>query len=194
MAIANDLKKKINNLKIINQLSNQGKGSAVRAGLLAAKGEYRLFLDADNATPIEHLGLVWPLFDSGADIVIGSRHPRDAAGTKMIVPQVLWKRFLGKAGNLLFQSMAVRGIWDTQCGFKIMRARVAKKLLPLTRCRRWSLDAELLMLARRANYNIVVIPVKWSNSEKSRVGFKGYFITLAELIGIKWRVFTKKYL
>ncbi|MCK5211438.1 glycosyltransferase family 2 protein [Candidatus Parcubacteria bacterium] len=192
LAIVNDLKKKIENLMIINQPSNQGKGAAVRAGLLAARGEYRLFLDADNATPIEHLDAVWPQIERGADMVIGSRHPRDAAETKIIVPQVLWKRFLGKAGNLLFQSMAVRGIWDTQCGFKIMRAELAKKLLPLCQCRRWALDAELLMLARQANYNIVAIPVKWSNSKESRVGFVGYFITLAELIGIKWRILTKR--
>ena len=193
LEIVYDLKKEIKGLKIIDQQPNQGKGAALRVGLLAAGGEYRLFLDADNATPIEHLDAVWPLFGQGADIIIGSRHSRDAAKTKMIVPQVLWKRFLGKAGNLLFQSMAVRGIWDTQCGFKIMRAGVAKKLLPLCQCRRWALDAELLMLARRAGYNIAIIPVKWSNSLQSRVGFEGYFVTLVELIGIKWRVLTKKY-
>lgn len=193
LEILNRIKKEIEYLKIIDQPFNQGKGMAVRAGLLAAKGEYRLFLDADNATPIEHLDLVWPRFKNGADIVIGSRHPRDAAGTELIVPQVLWKRFMGKAGNLLFQSLAVWGIWDTQCGFKIMRAELAKKLLPLCKCRYWALDAELLMLVRQANYNIAIIPVKWSNSKESRVGFKGYFITLFELLGIKWRVFTKKY-
>jgi len=194
LEIASNLKKEIKNLRIIDQQPNQGKGMAVRTGLLAARGEYRLFLDADNATPIEHLDAVWPCFTAGADIVIGSRHVKDAAGTEVIVSQVLWKRFLGKAGNLLFQSLAIWGIWDTQCGFKIMRAELAKKLLPLSKCRRWALDAELLVLARQANYNIAAIPVKWSNSKESRVGFKGYFITLIELIGIKWRVFTKKYL
>jgi len=193
LEIAYDLRKEIKDLIIIDQQPNQGKGVAVRAGLLAARGEYRLFLDADNATPIEHLDAVWPRFERGADIVIGSRHLRDAVGTELIVPQVLWKRFLGKAGNLLIQTLAVWGIWDTQCGFKIMRFELAEKLLPLSKCRRWALDAELLILARRANYNIVAIPVKWSNSKESRVGFKGYFITLAELIGIKWRILAKKY-
>ena len=193
LAIANDLKKEIEYLKIIDQQPNQGKGAAVRVGLLAAKGEYRLFLDADNATPIEHLDLVWPRFAKGADIVIGSRHSKDAVKAEIIVPQILWKRLFGKAGNLLFQSLAVPGIWDTQCGFKIMRAELAEKLLALCKCRRWALDAELLALSRCANYNIASIPIKWSNSKESRVGLKGYFVTLAELLGIKWRFLTKKY-
>ncbi len=181
---ARELAAKFPMIKLVEHESNRGKGAAIRTGLLQAGGDFRLFIDADNATTIDHLDSVWPHFRNNADIVIGSRHPRDAAGSRIVRSQARWKRAFGKVGNLIFQALSVKGIWDTQCGFKVLSAQAAATLLPHTTLDRWAIDAEILMLARSAGYRIAIIPVRWTNGPVSRVGLSGYFVTLREVLGI----------
>jgi len=191
--IAKELKDKYNNLRIIDNDTNRGKGAVVRQGFLEATGKYRLFIDADNATTINHLDLVWPHFENGADIVIGSRNHRDATSAYQKTKQPAWKRFFGMCGNYFIQLLTVRGIWDTQCGFKIITDEASKKIIPKLKCKRWAFDVEILLLMEKAGYKIKIIPVEWNNSENSRVGVKGYFITLIEIIKIKYNSILKKY-
>ena len=191
--IASELANKNNKIKLINIKKNKGKGAAVRQGLLSASGEYRLFLDADNATSIDHIEKVWPYFKEDYDVVIGSRNPKDAKGADQVVSQPLWKRLLGICGNLLIRFMAVKGIWDTQCGFKAFTKKAVENIAPKTTTNRWGFDVEILALAQHMNYKIAIIPVSWINSEESRVGIKGYFSTLKEIIKIKLNLINKKY-
>lgn len=178
---------------LLNHKTNQGKGAAVKTGMLKAKGKFRIFLDADGATPIEHIDLIWKPFQEGADIVIGSRNYKDAKNAKQIKKQILWKRILGICGNKLIQLLIVRGIYDTQCGFKAFREDTAKKIFPLMQIKRWIFDIEILSIAQKYKYKTVIIPVSWLSSNISRVGLKGYFIALFELIKIKKNLLLKKY-
>ena len=188
------LQKIIDNILFINNKINQGKGAAIREGLLSAQGKYRLFLDADNATSINNLDKVWSHFKIGADIVIASRNHYDAPGAKIAVPQPVWKTFLGKAGNLIFQFLAVRGIRDTQCGFKIFTDNFVKCIIPKTKIKRWAIDAEILALAKKHKHKLKTIPVEWKNSkQKSSVGVKGYFISFKEALQIRWNFIKGKY-
>ena len=118
---------------------------------------------------------------------------KDAKGAKQAVPQTFIKRQLGNMGNVLIQLLAVPGIWDTQCGFKVFRSDVAENIFKRCKMDRWALDIEALALARKFKYKIGIIPVYWINNPESRVGIKGYFITFRELFKIKWNLIRGKY-
>lgn len=194
LAISEKLKEKIKNFKIINFSKNQGKGAAIRAGLLKSSGKFGLFIDADNAVSIEHLEKVWPHFIAGADLVIGSRSPRDAKGTRQLIPQATWKIVFGKTGNFILQFLTAHGIKDTQCGFKIFKRDFIQNIIPKTKINRWTIDAEILALAQKFNYTIKIIPVDWKElKKKSNVGLIGYFIALKEVIIIKYNLLNGKY-
>jgi dolichyl-phosphate beta-glucosyltransferase len=191
--IARRLKKTIRGLRIIEMRKNQGKGAAVREGLAAAAGKWRLFLDADNATTIDHIEKAWPLLDRGCDIVIGSRNPNDAPGAAQVIRQPRWKRTMGIIGNRLIRLLAVSGISDTQCGFKIFSARAAREIVPRMSITRWGFDVEMLVIGRGRGYKIAAIPVKWRNSFDSRVGITGYIETLKDLAKIKINALSGRY-
>ncbi len=115
----------INNLKLIDNQENKGKGAVVRQGMLSAKGLWRLFMDADNSTSIVEFNKMIPYFKSGYSVVIGSR---DVKGARLMPPQPFYKRILGNIGNLIIQIFLVPGIWDTQCGFKCLSEEAAEKI------------------------------------------------------------------
>ena len=167
--IVTDFQKSIKNLRLIDNKENHGKGWAVRRGVLEAKGQVRLFMDADNATTVEHFDKMKTYFDRGAKVVIGSREDRDAKGAKQAVPQSFIKRLLGDLGNCLIQIFAVCGIWDTQCGFKAFSAEIAENVFTKTKIDHWGFDIEALALAKKLKYKIEIIPVYWINNPHSRV-------------------------
>lgn len=183
----------IPNLKLIDNYENQGKGAVIRQAMMAVEGEYRLFMDADNSTTLDHFEKMIPYLEEGYEIVIGSRDSKDAEGASQAVPQSLIKRLMGNAGNLLIQIFAVSGIWDTQCGFKCFSKKAVADIFPKLTINRWGLDIEILAIAKRMNYKIAIIPVYWKNSPESKVGFKGYLRTLKELFQIWWRLIMNKY-
>lgn len=183
--VAQKLSGEIPYLKIINRKKNRGKGFTVREGMLAARGRIRLFSDADNSTDIGHFERMRPLFDKGYDIVIGSRDSKDAEGARQIISQAWHKRILGNMGNLFIQLVAVRGIWDTQCGFKAFRDYAARKIFSASKISRWGFDVEVLALARAVEYKIGIIPVLWKNDPKSHVKFLGYLQVLWETIKVR---------
>lgn len=171
-------------VSVIDRKENHGKGYTVREGILTAKGKIRLFMDADNATDISHFDLMKPLFDSGYDIVIGSRDGKDASGARQAVSQPWYKRLLGNMGNLFIQMFAVRGIWDTQCGFKAFTNEAAEKIFKYSKIDKWGFDIEVLALARLFKYKIGIVPVYWINNPNSRVKLSNYFQVLMETVKI----------
>lgn len=180
-------------IKILDNDRNLGKGASVRKGLLAANGDYSLFVDADNASSIDHLEKAWPFIQKKCDIVIGTRSEKDAAGANQKVAQANWKRQWGTLGNYIIRILLIKNIWDTQCGFKIFSKEAAKKIIAQTKVNRWALDVEVLALAQKYHYQIAIIPIHWINRPDSRVKIKGYFIMLWEVLKIKYNFLTKKY-
>lgn len=187
------LKGEILYLSVIDKKENRGKGYAVKEGMLAARGRIRLFTDADNSTDISHFELMRPLFDKGYEMAICSREKKDAAGARQSVPQGRFKRLLGNLGNLFIQLVAVRGIWDTQCGFKAFRDFAAKEIFSRQRIERWGFDIEVLALARALGYKIGIVPADWKNDPQSHVKMSSYFQVLWETVKIKWYLMSGKY-
>lgn len=175
-------------LRLLQMPHNAGKGAAVRRGVLAAQGEFVVFLDADNATRLREIENAWPALRQPHAIVIGSRTLPES----VIVARQPWRRVLvGKIGNLLIQALLLPGLSDTQCGFKVFRTAEARELFtPLTTWR-WGFDVEILARARRAGYRIVEIPVHWTDGPVSRVGRGDARRTLTELLRIR-RVLTSR--
>ncbi len=191
--VASDLQAEIVNLRVIDRKENRGKGYTVREGILAAMGEIRLFSDADNSTDISHFDKMKSLFQQNYDIVICSRDKKDAAGATQAVPQSFFKRQLGNMGNLFIQLFAVRGIWDTQCGFKAFRAKAVEQIFSRAKIDRWGFDVEVLALARKFNYRVGIVPAYWINDPKSHVKLSDYVQVLLETLKIWWWLRTGGY-
>lgn len=153
-------------LEVLRYLVNRGKGHAVRAGVLAVGGEHVLICDADLATPIEELDGFWRFFEEGADIVIASRPLRES---HLVKRQPLYREFAGRFFNLLVRAVAVRGIHDTQCGFKLFRGEAARAIFPLCSLSDFGFDIEVLHVAQRLGFRIREAPVHWYHRPGSKV-------------------------
>ena len=180
----------IEQMTVIVNDENHGKGAAVRQGMLRARGNFRLFMDADNSTSIDHFAAMRRLFDDGYSVVIGSRR---AAGSHLDPPAPLYRQILGTVGNVIIQLLVVPGIWDTQCGFKGFTAAAAEALFGASIIDRWAFDVELLALAERLGYRIKEMPVHWVNDVRSSVKSTAYPNTLFEIATIRWRLWTNGY-
>lgn len=175
----------IEHLKILDRAVNRGKGFTVKEGMLAAIGRIRLFSDADNSTDISHFDKMIPLFKEGYDIVIASRHSKDAAGAQQAVSQARYKRIIGQVGNRIIQSVAVPGIWDTQCGFKAFRDYAAEKIFSVGVIEGWGFDIETLALARALPYKVGIVPAYWINKPGSHVGIFSYVQVLLDTVRVR---------
>ena len=161
-----NLRMEIPFLRILPMIRNQGKGAAVRTGMLAANGDIRVFTDADGSTPIEELEkLLEPILNNRAQIVIGSRYLK---GSDVEQKQPLLRRLWSRVANGVIQRMLLPGIVDTQCGFKAFTADVTERIFPLCTVNEWAFDLELLSLAKAMNLEIAEVPVKWINDDRSK--------------------------
>lgn len=190
--IVRELSQKIKNLKLIDNKENHGKGYVVRQGMLEAKGEYRLFTDADNSTSLNQIEKMWPEFEKGYDIVIGSR---DIKGAILDPPQsFLRKIILGKGFRILTQIICgTWGIYDTQCGFKCFKDSCAKDIFPRCQINRFAFDPEILIIAKKLGYKIKEIPVYWKNNPESKVKIKSVFNMFFDLFRIRKNLILDKY-
>lgn len=180
-------------LRVIDNKENHGKGYVVRQGMIEAKGEYRVFTDADNSTDISHLEKMIQKFKEGFDIVMGTRDYKDAIGAKQAIPQSGIKRLLGNMGNLFIQVLVVPGVWDTQAGFKGFSAAAAERIFPQLKITRWGFDIEIWALARKFKYKIAKIPLFWKNDAESKVKPSAYFAVLLETVKIRLNLWGGKY-
>lgn len=145
---------------------NRGKGYAVRRGMLAQDADTILFSDADLAAPIEEIEKLWPHVEAGSPIAIGSRPLRDS---RLEVRQPLYRELLGRAFNKAVQMLAIRGIQDTQCGFKLFERDVARDVFSRCKVDGFGFDFESLMIAKDLGYRIAEVPIRWSHQEGSKV-------------------------
>ena len=164
-------------------LSHHGKGSAVRGGMLSARGQYRFLADADLSMPIEHLERFLPPALTEFDIAIGSR---EAPGSRRF-HEPLRRHLMGRVFNWMVRLLAVRGFSDTQCGFKCFDARAAETLFPLQRAHGFGFDVEVLFIAQRLGMRIVDIPIDWYYEEGSKVKpVRDSVLMLRDILAVRW--------
>jgi dolichyl-phosphate beta-glucosyltransferase len=170
-------------VKLIALGANRGKGAAVRAGMLAARGREVLFSDADLATPIEELDKLRRRLADGCDIAIGSRA---APGADIRVRQHPMRELMGRTFNLMVRVAALGGIRDTQCGFKLFRRDAAHDLFGHACLDGFAFDVEVLWLAR-GRYQVAEVPVVWSHVDDSKVSPGGDAARMfVDLLRIRW--------
>jgi len=189
--LVREMMPKINNLRLIDNKENRGKGYVVRQGLLEAKGDFRLFTDADNSTSIDHVERMWPWFEKGYDIVIGSREVEGA----VLVPPQPWVR-KKKADAFRLAANIFTGLWDirdTQCGFKCFTKKVIEDIFPRCKIDKFSFDAEILVIAKKLGCKIKEIPITWKNDPETKVKFKHMAKMGFDLIKIRLNLITGKY-
>ena len=168
-------------VKLISNGANRGKGHAVREGMLAAKGGWILFSDADLSTPIEELDRFFEHADW--DIIIASRALK---GSRIIVHQPPHRELGGKLINLFVRLLALPGIKDTQCGFKLFRKECAQKIFTRQTLHGWSFDAEVLFIGKKLGCRILELPVRWENDADTKVKpFRAGFRMIADLVKIR---------
>lgn len=184
---------------VVVENSHQGKGPTVSSGMLQAQGMYRVFTDFDQSTPISEVEKLFPFIDDGYDVVIGSRAIQGARRED----EPWYRHFMGLGFNALVQLIAVPGIHDTQCGFKLFSGESAEDLFPRLKVYEGkarqdaftgAFDVELLLLARKRGYKIAEVPVIWHHHETDRVSpVKDSLRMLWDIMKIRANDITRRY-
>ena len=162
---------------------NAGKGRAVRTGVAHTTGRFVAFTDADLSTPIEELPRLVEKMDAGYDVVIGSRA---LPGSRIEVHQPWYRENMGRLYNLFVRALALPGLRDTQCGFKLWSAAAADDAFAAARLDGFTFDVEALYVARKRGYRIAEMPVTWRNDAATRVGLGGGSRAFPDLLKIRW--------
>ena len=144
---------------------HRGKGGAVRAGMLAATGRHRFMCDADLAMPVSQIPIFLDHMARGADVAIGSREGREARR----IGEPSYRHFIGRVFNGVVQPLALPGIEDSQCGFKMFTAAAVESVFALVTTDGWAFDVEVLAIARRHGLRIVEVPIEWHFGEASKL-------------------------
>lgn len=173
--------------RVVRRPVRGGKGAAVRAGVLAAQGEWILMTDADLSIPLDELARLAER-TVRAPIVIGSKR---APGNSIEYPFL--RRVVGGGGQLLIALFVVRGFHDTQCGFKLYRADVARELFAASRVDGFGFDFEVLFLARRLGYAVEEVPVRVEHQLGSSVRVSSYLAVLGEVLHVNWNRIQGRY-
>lgn len=153
---------------VIDNQIQKGKGFAVKSGMLKAKGQYVFFMDCDLSTPlVEVLNFLAHLeAHPEVEVLIGSRRHHQS---QMIKKQNVIRRKMGQVFNFFVQMFAVKGIRDTQCGFKAFRQHAVQPIFSRQKIDGFSFDVEILLLADFMGFKIDVLGVKWINSPETKV-------------------------
>ena len=167
-AVVEEFRTKHPAVRLLRLARNTGKGGAIRRGIQEARGELQLIADADGATPFQELTRLEASIGNGADIAIGSRVL--AARDRRYRVKARWHRTaLGTFFNWVVRRLGIRGISDTQCGFKLFRKAVAQDLFSVAWVDGYGFDLEILYVAQRRGYRISEVPVNWADRPGSKV-------------------------
>jgi dolichyl-phosphate beta-glucosyltransferase len=169
---------------VLQREPHRGKGGAVKAGLLAATAPFRFICDADLSMPVTELPRFLPPVLTGVDVAIATR---EGLGARR-VGEPIARHLAGRAFNYLVQRLAVSGIEDTQCGFKMFTADAAEAIFPLVRVEGWAFDIEALAIARAQGRRIAEVPIEWHYRRDSQVKLlRDGFGMFRELVRIRAR-------
>lgn len=221
---AESFKDKIKHLQVVHESEIEmgtGKGAALKAGMSRAKGDIKMFMDADSSTPIKELDKLLPYFKEGYDVVMGSRYtdkplpgihkPFRAFGqalkevfevliygysksNTMVKKQGRFRQLVSRGANLSFVVLLGQSYADTRCGFKAYRKEVADTLFSLQTLPGWGFDTEILVIAEKYKYKIIEVPIDWhDDAEISDMTLGGIFGSYIEIFKIKWNKLSGKY-
>jgi dolichyl-phosphate beta-glucosyltransferase len=166
-------------------LPHAGKGAALRAGVLASRGQFVLCTDADLSAPITELPALLSSLQGGAAVAIGSRALRSS---RVQVAQPLHRRMMGRGFNLLVQMVLLPGLHDTQCGFKLFRGDIARQAFRYLEIDGFACDVETLFLVRLLGHRVEEVAVEWNDAPGSRVrAVRDSTDMFFELMNIRWR-------
>lgn len=180
---------------------HRGKGYAVRTGMLAARGHIVLFSDADLSTPIEEIAEMLPWFERGYGVVIGSREGKGARR----IQEPFYRHLMGRVFNMIVRLLAVRGIDDTQCGFKAFRDDVAKDVFSrmklygenakkINDAMVTGFDVEVLFIAQKAGVKIKEVPVEWRYGSETKVNpLKDSWRNFRDVALVRWNDLRGRY-
>lgn len=176
-------------LRVFELSQGRGKGADVAYGMERARGRYRMFMDADLATPLHHLYTLRGQMDADADAIIGVR---DLGQSHQGL-----RKMISSLGNAVIRWVLGEPVPDTQCGFKAFRSDVAETIFPRQTIRGWGFDIELLAITKKHGYAITTMPVPdWQDVGDSALGnapISAAFSTLRDLVMIKWRMSRGRY-
>ena len=164
--IVNTLRDSNPNIELLKNATNRGKGAAVKKGVLAANGEYVLFLDADYSTSIEEFDKCQPFIEEGIPVVIGSRREKES---NIVVRQPWYRVYMGHTFSVMARLLLAPSIHDFTCGFKCFETATAKEIFKKQLIEDWSFDAEILHIAYRKGLQIQQVPISWENHPDSKV-------------------------
>ena len=162
--VAQEFAQKHANVRVIKS-DQRGKGLAIQRGVKEAKGEYLFMCDADLSMPIEEISKFIPPKLNKVDVAIGSREAPGAVRYN----EPPYRHITGRVFNTLIHWLVLPGLQDTQCGFKCIRADIARDIFPRQTLTGWAFDVELLYIARRHGYQIVEIPIGWYFNADSKI-------------------------
>lgn len=178
-------------IRLVQNPGNRGKGFSVRNGMLHARGDICLFTDADLSSPMTEAQKLFDAIAQGADVAIGSRWLQVELQTER---QPLYRQAFGRIFNLALRAILGLRFADTQCGFKAFRREAAQQIFPLQRIERWGFDPEILFLAQRAGLRVEEVPVLWAHSEGTRLHpLRDGLRMFAEVLRIRWNSMTGEY-
>lgn len=187
VALLNGYKKKSKigrNIKIVSYKVNQGKGYAIRTGMLESNADYTLFFDADMSTPLSEIEKFVPFFNQEIDVVVGTR--KNGHST-VIKHQPKLREFLGKCFTKITQIALNTNVTDFTCGFKAFSKRSLNAVFQNAIINGWGYDAEIIFLAKKYDFSIAEKAVTWANDERTKVKiYKAVPQTLKELAIIRW--------
>jgi glycosyltransferase involved in cell wall biosynthesis len=179
--IATELAADYDFIKVLDEPA-QGKGAAVRTGMLASTGQYLFIADADLSMPIEEVNKFLPPALKDYDVAIGSREAPGAV--RYDEPE--YRHLMGRVFNFIVKVLAVPGFQDTQCGFKCFRREPGLDLFASQTIDGWAFDVELLYIALRRNYRVVEVPINWYYRQNSRISpLRDAFDMVREVLKIR---------
>jgi len=164
LAIAQEHATRLPYLVVIHE-QRRGKGLAVRTGMLAAQGQYRIFCDVDFSMPVSEITRFIPPQLPDSQVAIASR---EAPGAVRF-GEPYYRHLSGRVFNTLVRLLALPGLQDSQCGFKCFRGDIAEEIFPLQTNTGWTFDVEVLFIARRRGHKIVEVPIPWYYNPESKI-------------------------
>lgn len=179
-------------VKILSYKKNKGRGFAIKEGVQRANSDYILYTDADFSIPLTNLRRFIPYIKKDYDVIIASKKIK---GAKEIIKRSLLRKIVGYGHSLVAGLILGVFVWDFQGGFKLFSQRFVENVFPYLQINRWGFDMEVIFLAKKLNYKLKELPVRWGHVENgSKVKLlQDIFRSLEEMIRIKLRWLEGKY-